>query len=110
MILNSSRKFVWVVITLALSCSTLLMAQEKPVPVAYDLKVSIEPEQGYIAVRGKVEVPLQNPHAGEWQFALHETLAVKELSVNGRRVDISYRPAETSPITPAQRNVVVNLP
>jgi len=56
---NRSHNLFCSVIILVLSCSTLLMAQEKPVPVAYDLKVNIEPEQGYVAVRGKVEVPLQ---------------------------------------------------
>ena len=34
-----------------------LAVEEKPVPVSYDLNVTIEPTQGTLAVRGKIGVP-----------------------------------------------------
>lgn len=89
--------------------SVLLFGRE-PAPVSYELKVTIEPAQGNIEVRGKIEVPLESPRAGDLQFGLHETFAIKKLSVNGQTVNSSYSPRELTPINPATRNVVVQLP
>jgi Peptidase family M1 domain len=97
-------------IVLALSCSALLMAQEKPVPVSYDLQVNIAPAQGKISVRGQIDVPRRDSHVREMQFALHQTFAVRELSVNGHKAEFSFKPGEFSPITPATRDVIVRLP
>lgn len=79
-------------------------------PVSYDLKVTIEPAAGTIAVRGKIEVPLSNPDSRTTRFALHETFAIKQLSVDGRVASFSFHPAEFTPINPATRNVLVVLP
>lgn len=93
-----------------LSVSTVLAAEGGPVPVSYDLKVRIEPTAGSIAVRGTIEVPLGQPGAKTVQFGLHETFAIKKLSVNGHAASFSFQPGEPSMITPATRNVVVKLP
>jgi hypothetical protein len=86
-----------------------LAAEEKPVPVSYDLKVTIEPGQGTIAVRGKIGVPVE-PQAMTLQFALHETFAIKKLAVNDRAVKFSVHPGDPTPIYPATRKVIVKLP
>ncbi|HVN21616.1 MAG TPA: M1 family aminopeptidase [Dongiaceae bacterium] len=86
-----------------------VLAEDKPIPVSYDLKVSIEPAQGTIAVRGNIGVPTA-PGARSLQFALHETFAIQKLTVNGQAVKFSFRPGDTSPIFPANKNVIVNLP
>ncbi len=87
-----------------------LSAEERPMPVSYDLKVTIDPELGTIAVRGMIDVPPSEPASKTFQFALHETFAIKQLSVNGHVANFSYQPAEPTPINPATRNVLVNLP
>src|SRR5215471_2838972 len=70
--------------TLAATLSQMfVLAQEKP--VSYDLKVKIEPRQGYVAVRGKIRVPVE-ADAKTLQFGLHETLQVKKLRMNRRAV------------------------
>jgi hypothetical protein len=78
--------------------------------VSYDLKVRIEPGPGDIAVQAKVEIPLKNPRARNFKFGLHETFTIKQLAVNGKKTTFSFQPAEASPMTPAVREVVVNLP
>ena len=87
-----------------------LSAEERPMPVSYDLKVTIDPELGTIAVRGTIDVPPGEPASKTVQFALHETFAIKQLSVNGHVASFSFQPAEPTPINPATRNVRVNLP
>jgi hypothetical protein len=88
---------------------TLLLGQV-PMPVSYELKVKIDPAAGSIAVRGKIEVPRNKLSEREISFGLHETFDVKELSVNGHKASVSFRPTEHTPINPATRNVVVSLP
>lgn len=97
-------------VSFALCLPAPLVAADRPVPVAYDLAVTISPVPGSIAVRGKIEVPVESPHAREIQFALHETFAIKQLLVNGQKASFSFKPAEPSPIYPATRNVLVSLP
>ena len=108
----SYRRYGCVVlaVSFALCLPASLVAADRPVPVAYDLAVTISPVPGSIAVRGKIEVPLESLHAREIQFALHETFAIKQLLVNGQRASFSFKPAEPSPIYPATRNVLVSLP
>jgi hypothetical protein len=82
---------------------------EKTVPVSYDLKVTIEPNQGRIAVRARIGVPV-DPGAKTLQFGLHETFAITRLLVNGQSAKFSFKPGDPSPIFPATKKVVVNLP
>lgn len=98
------------VILLALSVFIPLSAQERPMPVSYDLKVTIDPSPGNIKVRSKIEVPLSNRDREAIQFALHETFAINQLSVNGRSGRFSVRPSEPTLIYPARQDVLVNLP
>jgi hypothetical protein len=77
-----------------------LSAEERPMPVSYDLKVTIDPELGTIAVRGTIDVPPGEPASKTVQFALHETFAIKQLSVNGHVASFSFQPAEPTPINP----------
>jgi hypothetical protein len=86
-----------------------LAAGEKPVPISYDLKVTIEPGQGTVAVHGKIGVPVE-AGATTLQFALHETFAISKLAVNDRAVKFSVHPGDPSPIYPATRRVLVKLP
>ena len=88
----------------------LLAAGERPNPLAYDLKVSIEPEAGTIAVEGNVDVPLEDAEASTLKFNLHETLEIRKLMVNGRKATFAYAPMEGSLPLPASRVVVVTLP
>ena len=94
--------------TIVLS-GALVCGQEKASPISYDLKVQIEPTRGNIAVHAMVGVPVE-PGAETLRFGLHETFEVKKFSVNGRKANFTFEPAEPSPIFPATRNVVVNLP
>lgn len=82
---------------------------EKVVPVSYDLKVTIEPELGSIQVHGNMGVPVE-ADAKTFEFRLHETFAIKKLLINNRAAKFSFRPGEPSPIFPATRKVIVNLP
>jgi hypothetical protein len=101
--------FIIILFPSFIATGNLLLAEEKPVPVSYNLSVRIEPPAGTIAVRGKIEVPVK---AGEktLQFGLHETFSVRRLLVNGKPAAFSFRPAQASPIYPATRNVIVTLP
>jgi hypothetical protein len=49
-------EFLFLVIVLVPGVAAL--AQEKPLLVAYDLKVVVEPERGTISVQGKIGVPV----------------------------------------------------
>jgi|SRR5579872_690143 len=89
--------------------ATISPDREKPVPVSYDLKVMIQPRQGSIQVQGRVVVPVESS-AKTLQFGLHEAFEIKKLRVNGRAATFSFQPGDPSPIFPATRNVLVNLP
>ena len=110
MLLNRRCHYMLLLLTLALYLSTPLAAEENAIPVSYHLNVTIDPAPGNIAVRGKIDVPLVSPRAREIQFALHETFAIKKLRVNGQTASFSSKAAEPTPINPATRNVLVNLP
>ena len=88
----------------------LLPAEMKSKPPSYDLRVSIEPETGSIAVQGSIEVSLENSAASNFKFNLHETLAIKKLLVNGKEATFVYVPMESQLPLPASRGVVVNVP
>ncbi|HTT20196.1 MAG TPA: M1 family aminopeptidase [Candidatus Sulfotelmatobacter sp.] len=112
----TSRKFgekwgttVFIFLAIVVSCSIAVEAQEKTVPVSYDLKVTIEPAQGSIAVHGDIGVPVE-ANAKILQFGLHETFAITKLLLNGRSAKSSFRPGDGSPFSPATRKVAVNLP
>ena len=81
---------------------------ENAVPVSYDLKVVMDPAAGSIAVRGKIDAPVEKGKT--LQFGLHETFSIRRLAVNGRPTRFSVHPAEPSFIFPATRNVTVALP
>ncbi len=95
---------------LALSLTGLPAAQNSSRPLSYDLKVRVEPAAGTVEVRAGVEIPAKDPPGRDLRFGLHETFAIRRLSVNGRQTDFSFEPGETSPITPALKRVVVKLP
>ncbi len=84
-------------------------AQQQTLPVAYDLKVGIEPSRGTLEVRGNIGVPV-GAGVKTLQFGLHETFAITKLLVNGRRVKFSFQAGEPNPIYPATKKVVVHLP
>jgi len=96
-------------LVLLLLCGRAAYAQGKPAAVSYDLKVTIEPAQGSIDVRGTIDVPLETP-AKTLQFGLHETFAIRKLLVDGQRAEFSLQPGEPSPIFPAVKKVLVNMP
>jgi hypothetical protein len=95
-------------LTILILVSSIALAQ-MPVPVSYDLNVTIEPNQGRIAVRGNIGVPI-DAHAKTLQFGLHETFVITKLLVNGERTKFSFKPGEANPIFPATKKVVVSLP
>ena len=105
------RCYSWFsLILLAVIVTPPSLTEERSMPVSYDLKVTIDPELGTIAVCGKIDVPRSEPASKRVQFGLHETFAIKQLSVNGHIVSFSFQPAEPTAINPATRNVLVNLP
>ena len=105
---NRNTRQLLAAIFLILGFSTFLFAEEENALVSYDLKVSVEPGQGEIAVQGKVE--FDNPGSNNFKFNLHETFAITKLLVNGKVAGFSFAPAEFSPMTPAAKVVVVSLP
>jgi hypothetical protein len=98
------------VLILFITFPVLLTAGQRPNPLAYDLKVGIEPEAGSIAVQGSVDVPLEDAEASTLKFNLHETLEIKKLRVNGKKAAFAYAPVEGPFPLPASRGVVVTLP
>jgi len=92
-----------------MTLSSVVLAQQEPVPVSYDLKVTIEPNLGTMAVGGNIGVPVEGG-AKTLQFGLHETFAIKKLMVNHRRATFSFQPGDPSLIFPATKKVLVNLP
>ena len=105
--MRSLRRFVFI---LLLAVPAILSAEKKQNVLAYDLKVSVEPDNGTIAVQGQVDVPLNDTTASAMQFNLHETMEIKKLLINGKAATFAYTPAEGSYSLPASRGVVVNLP
>lgn len=97
-------------LVLFLAVPVLVPAQEKSIPLSYDLKVSIEPQAGSIAVQGTVQVPLESAQATTFKFNLHETLDISKLLVNGKAAAFTFAPAVSPFPLPASRGVVVNLP
>jgi aminopeptidase N len=96
-------------VALALACAhRSLLADESPGPVSYDLKVTIEPAPGDVTVKGSVI--FENPGSRRVRFNLHETFSIRTLLVNGTPAHFSSAPAEFSPLTPAAKAVVVDLP
>ena len=97
------------VLILQLILSAAALAEDKAVPVSYDLNVIIEPQQGSIAVHGSIGVPVE-AGAATLQFGLHETFAIRRLLINGHSSKFSFQPGDTSPFYPATRKVIVLLP
>jgi hypothetical protein len=93
---------LWNIAFVLVLCCCIGYAEERPVPVSYDLKVTIDPGQGTIAVRGKIGVPIA-ARAQTLQFALHETFAIKKLAINDHAAKFSFQPGDPSPIYPATR-------
>ena len=89
--------------------SIALMAEEKPDLVSYDLTVRIDPAQGFIQVHGNIAVPVE-AGAKSLQFGLHETFEIKKLLVSNHAAKFSFQPGDSSPIFPATKKVMVNLP
>jgi len=98
------------ILSFVLRLSAPLLAEERPIPVSYHLNVTIDPTPGTIVVRGSIEAPLAGAPTREIQFALHETFAIKQLSVNGQTARFSLQAAKPTPINPATRNVLIRLP
>ena len=98
-----------VFLSLLMSVGSFAQTQERPAPISYDLKVTIEPSQGNIWVHGNIGVPVE-AGAKTLQLGLHETFAIQKLLVNGQSAKFSFQPGEPSPIYPATRKVMVHLP
>ncbi len=105
--LRSTRFFLSI---LTITVPILLFAENRPSPTAYDLKVSIEPDNGTIAVEGQVVVPAGAATASTLKFNLHETMEITKLLINGKPATFAYAPMDGSLPLPATRGVVVNLP
>lgn len=103
---KNAKKFTLLMIVILVSGLALA---EKTVPVSYDLKVIIEPDQGRIAVRGNIGVPI-DPGSKTLQFGLHETFVITKLLVNGQRAKFYFKPGDPSPICPARKKVEVDVP
>ena len=88
----------------------LLSAKARPIPIAYDLKVNIEPVNGTIAVQGAVDVPSSDATPSTLKFNLHQTMEITRLLIDGKLATFAYAPMEGSLPLPATRAVVVNLP
>jgi hypothetical protein len=106
--MKAARKGLLAVIISGLAFSSSLGAEQSVGSVSYNLKVSIEPGPGDIAVQGEVE--FENPGARNFKFNLHETFTIKTLQVNGKSASFSFAPAEFSGMTPTARLFVVSLP
>ncbi len=79
-------------------------------PDAYILQLEVDPAQGSIRVTGQVIVVRQDLNASTVAFALHQTLAIEQLLVNGYPARLEYRALEPRPTMPAAREVVVTIP
>ncbi|MGA3102493.1 MAG: M1 family aminopeptidase [Terracidiphilus sp.] len=105
--MRSLRSFVSILI---LTIPILLSAEDRLAPIAYDLKVNIEPVNGTIAVQGTVDMPSNAATASTLKFNLHETMEITKLLIDGNAATFAYAPTEGSLPLPATRGVVVNLP
>jgi hypothetical protein len=94
---------------LFLSIPILLSAEDRPSPIAYDLKVNIEPANGTIAVQGAVDVPSSDATPLTLKFNVHETMEITKLLIDGRVAKFTYGPKEGPFPLPATRGVFVNL-
>ena len=106
--MKGKRKSLLAAVIVCFALSSSLLAEQSVGSVSYNLKVSIEPGPGDIAVQGEVE--FENPGAGNFKFNLHETFTIKTLQVNGKSASFSFAPTEFSGMTPTARLVVVSLP
>lgn len=106
---------LWILLSIAILICSLaalgnsIAAEEKLNGVSYDLKVKIQPTAGTIAVQGKIEAPVEEG-SRTLEFGLHETFAIRRLSVNGKPAVFSFHRTDPSPLLPATRKVIVNLP
>jgi len=102
--------FRTIALFLFLPIQILPPAEVKSKSPSYNLRISIEPEAGSIAVQGSIEFRLRDPAASNFKFNLHETLAIKKLLVNGKEASFAYVPMESQLPLPASRGVVVDVP
>ncbi|MBZ5561390.1 MAG: hypothetical protein LAP13_03110 [Acidobacteriia bacterium] len=108
--LEGMKRDLLAAVVLGLVVSSSLVAGDGVAPISYDLRVHINPDSGSIAVEGSAKVPLENPHARNFRFNLHDTFTIKKLWINGKEASFSFADAEPLPLTPAARTVVVSLP
>ena len=108
--LRSLAAFVAVLAIAAVVQNASAASATDQIPVSYNLKVTIDPVPGDIAVRGEIVVPLKSQDAREIVFGLHETFAITRLTVNGHKADFRFQSGDYTPLNPATRDVVVRLP
>ena len=109
------RRVTAVGLLITVAVPILLWAEDKSESaprdlLSYDLRVTIEPHAGSIAVQGSIEVPLRDPAASNFRFNLHETLAIKKLLVNGKQATFADASVESEIPLAASRGVVVDIP
>lgn len=100
---------VFLLFSIFLAFNLVLLAEQGPVPVSYDLKVTIQPAEGKIEVHGDIGVPV-DAGSKTLQFELHETFAITKLLVNHRPAKFSFQPGDPTSFYPATRKVLVRLP
>ncbi len=107
-----SQETIWAAIAfiLLLGFPAVLQAEDATRPLSYDLKVRIEPATGELAVRATVDVPPRYSQNRELKFALHDTLTIKKILLNGKKTAFSSQPAEAHPFFVTFRKVIVPLP
>ncbi len=107
-----SPKTIWAAIALILLLGfpALLQAEDANRPLSYVLTVRIEPASGDLAVRATVNIPSRYSQNRELKFALHDTLTIKEILINGKKAAFLSQPAETHPFFVTFRKVVVSVP
>ncbi len=96
-------------VLLLLAFPVFLMAQGKPGPISYDLRVRIEPSSGNLGVLAKMEIPLE-PGAKNFQFNLHGTFVIKKLLVEGKDAIFSTALGDPLFTLPRPQKVTVTLP
>jgi hypothetical protein len=79
-------------------------------PVAYDLAVDIDPPAGAIEVDATMTIRRSPDHKGPIELLLHDTLAIRQLRVDGRPVDHAVRAGGSSRLQPAARTVTIDVP
>lgn len=98
--------FVLVIVGSVTSAS----AQRTSQPTSYDLKVAIDPAQGTLAVKGTIDLLPALSSGRRFDFALHETLSIKQLRVNGKAIGFTLQPEQHTPMRPATHIVKVAVP